>query len=79
MNKQKKQIFWSAALVGIVGGSIGNFWVGSYFNMFSQNFGFFSILIFGLFSLFFVIVIFLVFRIINKINNIKKERPKKKK
>ncbi|MFA5953572.1 MAG: hypothetical protein WC812_03190 [Candidatus Pacearchaeota archaeon] len=68
INKKEKILFWNAILAGIIGGVIGNFWVGSYFNMVSQNYNWMSLTTFIIFSLIFLITIILASNIIKKIN-----------
>jgi uncharacterized membrane protein len=75
-NKKDKLLFWNGALVAMVGGAVGNFWVSSYFNMIGQNYSWLSILTFGVFSLFFIFIVVMIARILKRINKITRGRPK---
>ena len=74
-SKDQRLMFWSVALVGIIGGVIGNFGVSSYFNMINQNYHWTSIITFVAFASF---VIFVIFKIVKIIKNLSKPKSKKK-
>ncbi len=76
-NKNEKMIFWLGILSGIVGGAVGNFWVGSYFNMISEDYSDLSFITFILCSLIFLFLVFWIYKILKKIQLIKRGRPKK--
>jgi hypothetical protein len=78
LNKKEKIIFWIGLLTGIIGGAIGNFWVGSYFSLQDDFTNGVRWLTFLIFTIIFLGLIFLVNSQFNKTLNIKSGHPKKR-
>lgn len=78
-NKKEKIIFWLGILTGIVGGAVGNFWVGSYYKLTEDFSNVVNWIGFIIFTLIFLGLIFYINSKLNHALSIKAGRPKIKK
>ncbi len=78
LNKKEKIIFWVGILTGIIGGAVGNFWVGSYFSLQDDFTNGVRWLAFLIFTGIFLGLVFWVKSQFTKTLNIRPGRPRKR-